>query len=129
MQVKVHDTRYVRLELLESGILVAAYKRYRIVDLDMAREIVKARFDFVGRDAFLPVMVLNLGVIYMEKDARKYVSSGDGVAGIKAAAVLLDNNLATYYIMSLIRQVEQPPMPVRKFRKRDRALEWLTTFL
>jgi len=121
------DTPYVRLELLENGILVAAYKPQRVVTLDMAKEIVQTRLDFVGRDP-RPVLVLNLGVMEFDKEARNYVSTGDGVAGVKAAAIVV-NNLATSVIVSLILSVERPEMPARAFRRRGRAMRWLETFL
>jgi hypothetical protein len=124
---KMVETPYIRLELLDSGILVASYKRRTLVTLEMAREIVQTRLDFVGREP-RPVLIFNLGVVEVDKAARKYVSSGDGVAGIKAAATVTDN-LATHFIMSFIYKFERLPMPVRNFTREDKAMEWLKVYL
>jgi hypothetical protein len=121
------ENSFVRLELLENGILVAEYKRQRVVTLPMAREIVQTRLNFVGREP-RPVLVLNLGVVEFDKEARNYVSTGDGIAGISAAAIVV-NNLATQSIISLILTVERPTMPVRAYTQRGRAMRWLETFL
>ena len=124
---KVVETPYVRLELLQNGILVASYKRWRRVTLEMAREIVQTRLDFTGREP-RPVLINNLGVVQFDKAARVYVSAGDGIAGVKAAAIMEDR-LATSIIMSFILIFERPPMPVRTFRERNGAMTWLETYL
>jgi hypothetical protein len=127
MTVKEKNTPFVHLALLDNGILVATYGKQKLLTLAMAKQIVQARLDFVGRD-LRPVLIINEGVTEMDKGARKWVSSGDGIAGIKASAVIA-GSLSTWFIMSLILQVERPPMPVRVCRKEDRAMAWLETFL
>jgi hypothetical protein len=126
-EMQVRDTPYIYLELRESGILVARYKRQRKLTLPMAREIVQTRLDFAGREP-RPVLVANLGVVEMDKEARRYVSSGDGVRGIKASAILTES-LATHFIMSFIVGFYRLPFPVRDFTTEDAALIWLSTFL
>lgn len=121
------DTQYIRLELLESGILIARYKRQTKFTLPMARDVVRTRLEFVGHEP-RPVLVANLGVVEMDKEARRYVSSGDGVRGIKASAILTDS-LATYFIMSFILGFYRLPFPTREFTREEAALEWLSTFL
>jgi hypothetical protein len=124
---KMVETPYVRLELLDNGILVATYKRRMLVTLEMAREIVQTRLDFTGREP-RPVLVINQGVVEMDKAAREYVSSGDGLAGIKASAIIVDQ-LATLIIVGFILTKEQPAIPVRTYMRRNKAMEWLTTYL
>lgn len=127
LPMRVVETDYIRLELLDNGILIATYKRQSRLTLEMAREIVQTRLDFVGLEP-RPVLVLNEGVVQIDKAARKWVGSGDGVAGIKASAVVADKPF-TYFIISLILQVERPPMPVRVCRTKERAMTWLEGYL
>ena len=127
MTVKENNTPLIHFALLDNGILVATYRKQKLLTLAMAQEIVQTRLDFVGRDP-RPVLVLNEGVMQMEKEARKWVSSGDGIDGIIASAVVA-GPLSTWFIMSLILQIERPPMPVRVCRKVDTAMAWLETFL
>ena len=127
LSMSVVETAYIRLELLDNGILVATYKKQKLITLEMAREIVQTRLDFVGLEP-RPVLVLNEGVIQLDKGARKWVASGDGVVGISASAVIADHP-GTFFIMALIFTIERPPMPARVYRSRDRAMAWLETFL
>jgi hypothetical protein len=121
------ETPYIRLELLENGILIATYKRRTLVTLEMAKEIVQTRLDFTGREP-RPVMVINQGVIQIDKSARKYVSSNDGVAGIKAAAIIV-NHLSTSIIMTFILTIERPEIPARMFTRQGKAMAWLERYL
>ena len=121
------ETSLIKLELLDSGILVATYKRRKVITLDMAREIVQTRLDFAGREP-RPVLVLNQGVLDMTREARHYVGTGDGIVGIKAAAAVRDQ-FSTFLIMSLIVRIEKPPFPHREFSRKQPALDWLSTFL
>jgi hypothetical protein len=124
---QVVETDYIRLELLENGILIATYTRRVLVTLAMAQEIVKTRLDFTGRE-LRPVIIVNQGVIQVDKSARKYLSSDEGVAGISAAAVIV-GHLSTSIIMSFILSVERPEIPARTFTSRARAMTWLEIFL
>jgi hypothetical protein len=124
---QVIETPYIVMELLESGILVATYKRRTLVTLEMAREIVQARLAFTGREP-RPVLLMNQGVVEIDKSARKYVSSDDGLAGIKAAAIIVDH-LSTAIIMSFILSVERPEIPAKTFTRAEKAMRWLETYL
>jgi len=124
---QVIETPYIVMELLESGILVATYKRRTLVTLEMAREIVQARLEFTGREP-RPLLLMNQGVVEIDKSARKYVSSDDGLAGIKAAAIIVDH-LSTAIIMSFILSVERPDIPAKMFTRAEKAMRWLETYL
>ena len=115
------------MELRDSGILVARYKRGAMLTLDMAREIVQARFELTGTQA-RPVLVVNQGLVEMERAALRYLSSGDGVKGIKAAAVLMFP--ITGFIMSFVRGwPNRMPFPAKAFMREGPALRWLARFL
>jgi hypothetical protein len=118
------ETEYVRFEW-EDDILVATYKKGKKVDLQAAQQIVRDRIDYTGG---VPVLVLlcNQGVISIDKEARAYLSSPDGIQGIKAAAILSDT-AATAIIGNFIIQVNKPHIPVRLFINRERAVGWLRT--
>ncbi len=121
------ETDYIRLELLPNGILIATYKRRTLIDLTMAKEIVKTRLDFTGLEP-RPVLIYNQGVIEVEREARKYVSGPEGCAGLSCAAIMQDH-VATVIILSMIMALDKPPMPVKFFSKSRRAMAWLEGFL
>jgi hypothetical protein len=123
----VVETDYIRLELLPNGILIATYKRRIKVTLEMATEIVQTRLNFTGREP-RPVLIYNQGVVKIEKSARKYVSSDDGIAGIKAAAIIV-NAASTSIIMNFILRMERPDIPAKTFTSEKEAMTWLETYL
>ena len=118
------ETDYVRFEL-EGDILVATYKKGKKINLEVARQIVQGRVDFMEGEPVV-VLICNQGVISFDKEARAYLSSAEGTEGIKAAAILSET-AATAIIGNFIIQVNQPHIPVRMFTNRDRAVGWLKT--
>jgi hypothetical protein len=120
--VPVLDTAYIRLEL-EDDILVATYKKGNKITVEVARDIVQARVKFTENRS-VGVLLCNQGVISFTKDARSYLSSPEGTRGIKAAAILTDT-AATVMIGNFFIKVNQPPIPVKLFSNRVRAMEWL----
>src|SRR5215469_16391746 len=114
------DTDYIKLELLDNGILIASYKPQKKLNLAMMRDIVQTRLNFTGREP-RPVLILDLGVVQIDKQARHYASSGDGLVGISAAATIADS-LSTYIIMCIVYQFEKPPFPVKTFFYKKRAM-------
>jgi hypothetical protein len=121
------ETSYVRLELLDSGILVATYKKRALFTLEMAIDVVATRLSFAGRDP-RPVLIYNQGVAEFARDARTYVSTRDGLVGIKAAAFMVDK-LSTAFILRLILALERPPIPVKPCTTERQAMAWLEDFL
>src|SRR6187455_665021 len=83
------DTPYVLYEIRDN-ILIATYKKDVKIDLDIARKIVSDRRAVMGNKS-MPVMVLNQGVISMDKEARDYLSSPDANRGLIAGAIISDS--------------------------------------
>lgn len=125
--MNVWETDYLLMELLENGMLVATYKKVKLINLGIAREIVQARLDFVGPSP-RPVMVLNDGALQMDKAARKFMASLDGVAGISAAAIVADH-FTIFFFASIIIKIERPPIPVNICRSYHAAFAWLVQYL
>jgi hypothetical protein len=121
------ETPYIHLELLESGILIATYKKRVLITLDIAREVVETRLNFTGREP-RPVLIVNQGVVEIDKTARRYISTNDALAGIKAAAIIVDK-LSTSIIMAFILSIERPEIPAKTFTRMDKAMVWLEKYL
>jgi hypothetical protein len=118
------ETTYVRLEM-EGDLLIATYKKGQKISLQVAQQIVKDRMEYTGHQPVL-TLLCNQGVISFDKDARAYLSSPEGVRGIKAAAILSDTP-TTAMIGNFIIKVNRPRIPVRIFTNRERAVAWLKT--
>lgn len=118
------DTEYVYFEIVDD-ILHATYKDGKTINLDAAKGIVETRLDFQGVQA-IRVVVYIQGVVTIDKAARYYISSGDGVKGLIAAAIITDSPFAAV-MGNFFASVNRPRIPIRLFTKPDKAVRWLKT--
>ena len=73
-------------------------------------------------------LVYNLGVISMDKEARDFLSSPAGNAGLRAGAIVLDSPFSIV-LSNFFLTVNKPNIPARIFRETAAALAWLQPFL
>jgi hypothetical protein len=122
----VHDTPHVLLEM-KDGILFGTYKKGLKMNLEVAKDIVKARLEFTGGKN-VPAIIYNQGVVSMDKPARDFLASPDGTKGLKAAAMMLDSAFSSF-LGNFYLSVNKPPMPVRIFTNTKAALGWIQKFV
>ena len=122
---KTLDTPYVHFEL-QDDLLICTYKKGLKLNLDMAKEIVTARLEFINYQPRL-VLVYNQGVVSMDKKARDYLSSDIGVSGAIAGAIVLDTPFGSF-LGNFYLSVTKPKIPLRIFSKTEAALQWLDKF-
>jgi hypothetical protein len=122
---KTLDTQYVYYELFDD-LLIGTYKKNRRLSLEMAKEIVKVRQEFTGSRPVVG-LIYNQGVLSMDKQARDYLSSEEGVRGFKAAAIIQDSPF-TSFLANFFVSVTKPKIPVKMFSKKESALKWLQQF-
>jgi hypothetical protein len=119
------DTPYILYEIRDN-ILIATYKKGLKINLDTARKIVADRRAVMGNKS-MPVMVLNQGVISMDKEARDYLSSEDANRGLKAGAIISDS-VFTSILSNFFLSVSKPKIPAKLFTSQDQAMKWLQKF-
>ena len=122
---KILDSPYVHFELRDD-LLICTYKKGLRLNLDMAKEIVKTRLEFINYKPRL-VLVYNQGVVSMDKKARDYLSSREAVGKIIAGAIVLDSPFGSF-LGNFYLSVTKPKMPARIFSKTEDALKWLDKF-
>jgi len=122
---KILDTSYVYYEL-EDDLLIGTYKKGLKINLEMAKEIVRARLELTN---YQPVvaLALNQGVVSMDKKARDYLSSDEGIRGVIAGAIVLDTPFGSF-LGNFYLSVTKPKIPLRIFSKVETALKWLQQF-
>ena len=123
---KFLDTPYVSFEI-ENSILIATYKPNSFITLKEAKEIVTSRLAFID-NIVLPTLVLNQGIIKMNKEARDYLASENGIAGIKCAAILINSNFISITVNFFLR-VTKTKLLVKTFTDKKDALTWLSGFI
>jgi hypothetical protein len=122
---KFLDTPYVYYEL-QGDLLIATYKKDLKVNLEIAKEIIRERHEFTNNKPVL-LLVYNQGVVRMDKKAREHLSSGDGIKGIIAAAIVVGSPF-TSFMANFFVSVNKPKMPARVFSNPDDAFKWLEKF-
>lgn len=120
------DTPYISFKMKEN-ILIASYKKGLKITLPIAKEIVRARLSFTNEQN-LPVMILNQGVVSIEKEARDFLSSNEGIKGVKAAAIVLKTPFGSFLANFLI-SVTKPAIPAKIFSTEEAAMQWLRKFV
>ena len=107
-------------------ILEATYKSGPKIDLATAKNILRERLEFTEGKS-VPVLVIDSGLVSMDKTARDFLSSNEGIQGIRASA-LISSSIVNSMLVNFILKISRPELPVKVFTKREDALEWLKTF-
>ena len=116
------DTPFVSFEI-EKDILIASYKPNARITLKDAKEIVASRMAFIEGKP-MPTLILNHGIVKMDKKARDFFASPEGIAGVKCAALLLSSgfiSLTTNFFL----KVTKTKLLVKTFTDKQEAIEWL----
>ena len=122
MMNKKLDTPFVSFEI-EKDILIASYKPNARITLKDAKEIVASRMAFIEGKP-MPTLILNHGIVKMDKKARDFFASPEGIAGVKCAALLLSSgfiSLTTNFFL----KVTKTKLLVKTFTDKQEAIEWL----
>lgn len=122
---KILDTPYVYYEL-QDDLLIGSYKKNLKITLPIAKEIVKTRLEFTDHKPVLAI-AYNLGVASMDKQARDYLASEEGVKGVIAGAIVLNSPVGSF-IGNFYLFVGKPRIPSRIFSKKETAIKWLQQF-
>jgi hypothetical protein len=119
------SSQYVDLRWI-GKVLEATYKPGPRIDLDAAKTILKERLTFTdGKD--VPVLVIDSGLVSMDKSARDYLSSNEGIKGIRASA-LISHSKVNSMLVNFVIKISRPNLPVKVFTDREEAMEWLNSF-
>ncbi len=121
-----YEGRYVDLEMA-GNILVATYKAGPKIDLAAAKEIVKERVAFTNQKA-VPVLVIDHGMVSMDRQAREFLSSDLGVEGISASAIISSSTVNSMLVNFILR-ISRPNLPVKMFTSKESAIQWLNEFV
>lgn len=123
----IFENDLMRLERIE-GIVHGTYKKGPIT-LEMAKEVVKDRLIFSDYKNVL-VLVKEHELIGIEKEARQYLGSDEGVRGLKAGAIVTKSVFSTYLANIFIRiSIIKTKVPMRLFTSEKEAVKWLKQFL
>ncbi len=111
----------------QEGVLFVDYIDGPIT-LDVAKELVVNRLKLVDSKP-VPVLVDVVNVNGIEREARNYLSSEEGVQGLIAGAIVT-NSVFTRHMANFFMKISfsKSKMPARMFANKKDALKWLKQF-
>jgi hypothetical protein len=124
--MKKFENDQIRMEITD-GILYATYKSGLKLTMQDAQHIVEERMKMLG-DSKVPVLIIDSGVVSMDKSARDYLSSEEGISGLKAAAII-ENSFFSKVLINFFLRLTNPKIQVKAFSNQEEALKWLKTLV
>lgn len=117
----------MRLEWRD-GIIIGTYKQGPVT-LEMAKQIVVNRLAFTGNQK-VPLLVNDVGLRGIERDARVYLSTDYALEGMSAGAMVTSSVFGSYLANFFLKiSLRKPKIPVKIFTNEDDAIKWLRSFL
>lgn len=108
---------------LEGNIMMGKYHDNIVIDLEIAKEIVRERIAIFGTEKRLALIELG-NSITTTKEARDYLGSKDACVGLKKLAILahspISATLGNFYL-----KFSKPLEPTRIFTNKEAAKKWL----
>ncbi len=122
---EILDTPYITFEI-KHGLLYATYKKGVKITLEIAKQVVADRLSLI-KDRRYPILILNQGVVSIDKPARDYLSSSEGIKGLTAGALILDSPFGSF-LGNFMLSVTKPAFAAKIFTKADAAIKWLEKY-
>lgn len=108
---------------IRNGILFISYKRGLKFDMEVSRRIVSQRLEFLGGKEY-PAIVTDEGMVSIDKPARDFFASSEGVKGITAVA-FIQKTLFSKMLIDFFLGTKQPSVQAKAFREVNDAINWI----
>ncbi|MDX2197001.1 MAG: hypothetical protein NW207_11330 [Cytophagales bacterium] len=118
-------TSYISITY-DDGMMIGQYNEGVHITLEVAKQIVADRLIFFEGKNY-PLLISDKGVVGIDKNARDFLSSAEGIAGISASALVLSSTFSML-LGNFIIKVTRPEIPVKIFRNHNDALAWLRQY-
>ena len=111
--------------MVDHGEFVELTCKTEFISLEIVEEMIRERLTFTGgREIYLYCDVTRVREV--EKQARDYLSTGQGHIALKGIAIFVNSTL-TKFIANFIIKVcyKDSPIPIRLFLDSKKAVSWL----
>lgn len=125
MENVIIDNEYAEI-WLEDGIIFNSYKPNLVINLEIAKLMVKERLR-ITNGITRPLFVDISNLISVDLEAREYLSGGDAIKFASAGAIYSTNPISKF-AGKLFIDVNQPNAPTKIFSNKEEAIEWLQQF-
>jgi hypothetical protein len=108
---------------IRDDILYIYYKRGLRFDLQVSKDFVAKRIQFLAGKQY-PAVVIDEGLLSMDKQARDYFASDEGISGVTAVA-FIQKTLFSKMLIDFFLGTSQPNISAKAFSNTDDAVKWL----
>lgn len=118
------ENEHIKIEMVD-GIMHGTYKKGFKITLQDAKTIVHERTKLLGGKD-VPAIIYDGGVISMDKAARDYLSSDEGIKGLKSVAII-ESSFFSKMLINFFLKLTNPKIQVKAFNDPKEALVWLNS--
>lgn len=111
---------------LDNGILFGKYKPNLIIDLQVAKDIIRDR-KTLSRNITRPFLIDVTELLSVDATARNYMASAEACEFLHAGAIYTQNKLMAFMGKAFIL-LDSPPIPSKVFSNKQKAMKWLEPF-
>jgi uncharacterized protein (UPF0261 family) len=121
----VFENHQLKIEI-KGDVLHAHYKAGIKLTLADAKYLVDERVKLCQGKSY-HFMIYDGGVVSMDRDARIYFSSEEGIRGILSAA-FIESSVFSKMLINFFLKITSPKVRSKAFSNLEDALEWIKTF-
>ena len=113
--------------LREDGIVEIIIRESSFIGVEECEQIVNA-YEQILDDRKYPLLHIIEDFVSIDKDARDYSSSDEGLKFSKVEAFVI-NSLGHKILANFYMKVNKPSVPTKFFRTKEEAEDWLKKYL
>ncbi|MEO9531581.1 MAG: hypothetical protein ABJG68_14865 [Crocinitomicaceae bacterium] len=123
----IFENEFVIFEYIDS-VLKGTYKKEKVT-LEVAKKVVEARLELTkGKPT--PLMIAEIGLKQIDREARTYLNSDEAREGVSASALIstspLTRHLANFFLKITVHKNK---LPARVFSNEEEAVTWLKEYV
>jgi hypothetical protein len=111
---------------LDNGVLFGKYKPNLVIDLTVAKDLIRDRKTVSGNIA-RPFFIDITELLSVDKAARNYMASAGACEFMNAGAIYTQNKLLAFIGNAFIL-LDRPPIPIKVFSNEKHAMIWLEPY-
>lgn len=121
-----YETEFYKFHMMD-GVFYLTYIGGPIT-LNVAKDLVKKRLEYSEEKPVL-MMVTVKDLKGMDREARSYLSSDEGIQGVKAGAIVVKSPFTTHMANFFMKiSFNKSKMPAKVFSNEEEAVSWLRKF-
>ncbi len=125
-QKKINTLKF-EVTLLDDGIVENYIKSGNVIEMEDLEELKKISAELAGHKPYV-ILVTSGELASFSKEARELSASKTFITNAKAKAIIVDS-IAKKIIGNFYLKVNKPYLQTKLFSEREKALQWLRTFL